>query len=263
MLLEVLREQAAVEGESAATPAAYEEGGRAYISGELERRFGLRAVLCASAHRLEGEIMDDAHSSVEWDFRMPVTVSAAPTHPGKAADFLVFPDKDQYARPPQPAIGRHLTPSKLPGGAEPLPCDYAAIFEITTSGYWPKALLPRLEARLRVSLDRARALTAGIEGILDVCAVIGVVSPLTCQRGVAARITAGVFPLLSAMMHSAGLFSSSDTTRRDLLRQAHKNYLRECTPPFKRSNCSREVVHAVACSSCAAGYTGTLPRLLT
>ena len=202
VFIEVLREQTAVEGESAVTPAAYEEGGRAYISGELERRFGLRAVLGASAHRLEGEIVDDARFSFEWDFRMPVTVSVAPTHPGKAADFLIYPDMGQYVCPPRPASGRHLTPSKLPGSAELPLCDYVAIFEITTSDRWSTSLLPRLEARLRVSLDRARALTDGIEDILDVCAVIGVVSPFSCQRSVAARITAGAFPLLSAMMHS-------------------------------------------------------------
>jgi hypothetical protein len=77
-----------------------------------------------------------------------------------------------------------------------------AIFEITTSVDWAKPLLPRLEARLRVTLDRARALADGIEGILDVCAVIGVVSPASCQRSVAARVAAGVFPLLSTMMHN-------------------------------------------------------------
>jgi hypothetical protein len=60
-VVSVLQAQLAVDdGVPAATPKAYEDAGRIYITGELERRFGLRAVLGASPHRLEGDIREDA-----------------------------------------------------------------------------------------------------------------------------------------------------------------------------------------------------------
>lgn len=68
---------------------------------------------------------------------------------------------------------------------------------------WPNRLLPRLEARLRISLDRAKALSApeaGSFGILDCCGVIGVVTPHAKKDSVAKRVNAAAFPLLNAMM---------------------------------------------------------------
>jgi hypothetical protein len=202
---------AADDGVSAATPKEYEDAGRIYITGELERRFGLRAVLGASPHRLEGDIREDVapdFRTVEWNYRMPVTVSAPPTHPGKAADFLIFRDLERYAWPARPVTGMHLTPTKTPGAAALPVCDYMAIFEIAWGDSWAKgsrSLLPRLEERLRVSLDRARAFSKEIDGILNVCAVVGVLSPFPCQDSVGARINAAAHPLLFEMM-GAGRF---------------------------------------------------------
>ena len=198
------------EGASAATPQEYEDAGRRFISSELERRFGLRAISDASPHRAEGDIRDDAahdFRSVEWDYRMPVTVSAQPTHPGKAADFIIYFDRDRYICPPRPAVALRLTPTKAPGAEAPPGCDYMAIFEITTVENWTRgqsALLPRLEERLRVSLDRARANSVEVgDDILRVVAVIGVVSPYSCQPSVGFKVTAIAFPLLFRMMSAA------------------------------------------------------------
>jgi hypothetical protein len=211
-VVSVLQAQLAVDdGVSAATPKEYEDAGRIYITGELERRFGLRAVLGASPHRLEGDIREDVapdFRTVEWDYRMPVTVSAPPTHPNKAADFLIYRDLERYTWPKRPVTGMHLTPTKTPGGAAPPVCDYMAIFEIAWGDSWARgsrSLLPRLEERLRVSLDRARAFSEEIDGILSVCAVVGVLSPFPCQDSVGARINAAAHPLLFEMM-GAGRF---------------------------------------------------------
>lgn len=190
--------------ESVATPRAYEDSARSFLLSELERRFGLRAIAGASPHRLEGEI-GLAGDSAEWDFRLPVTVFAPPTHPTKSLDFVIFPDKERYVCPPRPTEARRLTPTRTPGAVAPPVCDYMVVFEITTSDRWPRGLLPRLEQRLRVTLDRARAQPGqgGIEDVLSVCAVIGVVSPFACEESVGARVSETSFPLLFRMMSEA------------------------------------------------------------
>ena len=183
-----------------ATPKVYEEKGRAFVLGELETRFGLRAVEGFSPHRLEGEIQDSGDKSVEWDFRMPVTVTASPpTRPGKSADFIVYPSKSEYVRPLKPLTERRLTPTKAttPHSQE---CHYVVVFEITTTIKWSRKLLARLEERLRVSLDCARDLTSEIQEIVDVCAVVGVVAPTHCQESIGMVLKETNFPLLHRMM---------------------------------------------------------------
>ena len=185
---------------SVATPKVYEEKGRAFVLGELETRFGLRAVEGFSPHRLEGEIQDSGDKSVEWDFRMPVTVTASPpTRPGKSADFIVYPSKSEYVRPLKPLTERRLTPTKATT-PHPQECHYVVVFEITTTIKWSKKLLARLEERLRVSLDRARDLTSEIQEIVDVCAVVGVVAPTHCQESIGMVLKETNFPLLHRMM---------------------------------------------------------------
>jgi hypothetical protein len=93
-----------------------------------------------------------------------------------------------YVRPMRPAAPRILTTTKTAGGTAPPACDFLAIFEMTTAEKWAANLLERLEERLRVSLDRARSLADGVASVLDVVGVVGVVSPFTCQRSVAARL---------------------------------------------------------------------------
>ena len=194
-----LAELQAEEVASAATPAEYEDLGRAFITGELERRFGLRAIADASPNR----VID----GLQWDYRLPVVVSAPPTHPGKQSEeFIIYPAMERYTCPERPTGGRQLTPTKTPGAAAPPACDYIVIFEITTSRGWAgKQMLPRLEQRLSITLDRARSTTEGVpDDILSVCALVGVVAPASCQDSVRARMTSakadGSLPLLSKMM---------------------------------------------------------------
>lgn len=93
----------------------------------------------------------------------------------------------------------------MPAAENPPGCHFVAIFEITTSRGWSKKLLSRLEERLTVSLDRARHLSKDITGILDVCAVIGVVAPEHCQQSIANKLNTMTIPLLHSMM-SEGRF---------------------------------------------------------
>jgi hypothetical protein len=81
-----------------------------------------------------------------------------------------------------------------------------AIFEITTAKRWPMSLLARLEQRLAVSLDRARALNpdAAELSVLAVVAVVGVLGTDACPESVSTRLarSAGT-PLLREMASAA------------------------------------------------------------
>ena len=217
---------------SAATPAGYEERGRRLLRAQLERRCGLRILDGAALQRLEGGAIDADGRSVEWDFCASAAVSSAP--PSAAAEdasFAIYYTHAAYIRPLRPQQPRHLTPSKAPGELHPIACDFMAVFEITTSSNWAKLLLIRLEERLRVSLQRACAMDGASAdggggsgggssdgkgsssasdrkalGILDVVAVIGVVSPFSCRRGVAARLAADGALVLLREMAQAGRF---------------------------------------------------------
>ena len=216
----------------AATPAGYVECGRRLLRAQLERRCGLRILDGAALQRLEGGAIDADGRSVEWDFCASAAVSSAP--PSAAAEdasFAIYYTHAAYIRPLRPQQPRHLTPSKAPGELHPIACDFMAVFEITTSSNWAKLLLIRLEERLRVSLQRACAMDgASADGgggsgggssdgkgsssasdrkalsILDVVAVIGVVSPFSCRRGVAARLAADGALVLLREMAQAGRF---------------------------------------------------------
>ena len=201
-----LRASAGDDAATAETPAAYESRARRTLVSELERRCGLRVLTGASPHRLQGDILDASSRSVEWDFRAPVTLfDALPSHSTASDEFVIYPSHGAYVRPPRPSAPRILTPTRVTGGATAAPpCDFLAIFEATTKERWSAELLPRLEERLLVSLDRARSNATGdIAGILDVVAVIGVVSPYSCQRSIAPRLP--TYRLLSEMA-AAGRF---------------------------------------------------------
>jgi hypothetical protein len=196
----------------------YEDLGRGLIAKELGPRFGLRIVVGAvGPSRAEGEIRDptSADPSAQWDYRMPVVVlGPPPTIPTATKDFLVY-GHSAYTRPPAPAQGRHLTPTKAvrgggpPASAEELPlilCHYMAIFEITMAKSWvARSVLARLERRLYVSLDRARAQDLSINNILDVVAVVGIVAPNSFTKEVVKTVEAKLYPHLHAMM-GAGRF---------------------------------------------------------
>ncbi len=189
---------------SAATPAAYEESGRKYLRDNFERHFGLRILDTACAQRAEGDIVTDA-ASFEWDFRVPVNISGSPSFHTEAPGSHIYPAHERYLRPARPARARELTPTKLPSGAATA-SDFMAIFEITTTRRWSPGLLSRLEQRLAVSLDRARALDPGSPHlrILDVVAVIGVIGIDACQASVATLLaTRAGIPLLKEMADAA------------------------------------------------------------
>ncbi len=82
---------------------------------------------------------------------------------------------------------------------------FCAIFEITTKMRCPQNLLGRLKARLSVSLNSARALNPDATiGILDVIAVIGVLSNTAHVQSVSMRIAApDAMPLLRQMAGAA------------------------------------------------------------
>lgn len=210
------REEEGGTADSALTPQDYEEAGRRYLLANLEDVFGLRVVETAGVHRLQNEIvasLGDKYFNSEWDFRAPVNCTGAGARNAtKSDDFIIFPDSEAYRRPPRPAREKQLTPTKIGSNLSTF-SDFMAIFKITTTTTWAKGLVPRLEQRLMVFLDRARAVQAGLEGndiaagraqrtlgILDVVAVIGVVSPTSCQKNITANVTRTETPLLFEMM---------------------------------------------------------------
>jgi hypothetical protein len=193
----------------------YEDLGRGLIAKELGPRFGLRIMDGAvGPSRAEGEIHDptSADPPAQWDYRMPVIVlGPPPAIPTAAKDFLVY-GHSAYSRPLAPAQERHLTPKAVRGGGPPasaeepplILCHYMVIFEISMT-WVARSLLARLERRLYISLDRARAQDLGINNILDVVAVIGIVAPNSFTKEVAKTVVAKSYPHLHAMM-TAGRF---------------------------------------------------------
>ena len=186
------------------TSAAYEEAARAYLPGVLIRHCGLNVIPFVPVHRLQFEIGATAGvESLEWNFRAPVRVkSTPPSAPTKNQTFIIYPAQDSYLRP-DARVPRAISPLKSRG--ETVKCDYLAIFEVTTGPQWAKSLLLRLEERLYVTLERYKvvALERGDVHITDVVAVVGVVSPFSCQRSVAHNMAGGRFPLLHAMQEHA------------------------------------------------------------
>ena len=181
---------ALAESETAASPAAYEVRARIALPATLARRCGLLVVADAATHRTQPNAIDTDGTSFEWDFRAPVTLLPdVPAAPATDAEFLIYPNCPRYDRPPRPPALRNLTPTKGVGGATTA-CDFVAIFEVTTNERWSRSLLKRLERRLRVSLDRARSQPAVgvIDSVLDVVAVIGVVSPHNCLQSVVFKL---------------------------------------------------------------------------
>lgn len=132
-------------------------------------------------------------------------------NPPESHSLVIFPGRTHYIRPEQPGRARQLTPAKVAGIAGiPVDADsdFMAIFEITSTADWVKKLVPRLERRLKISLERAWARqpeSVAPLGILSVVAVIGVVSVAACKCSVAQRVKPGRTPLLYQMME-AGRF---------------------------------------------------------
>jgi hypothetical protein len=64
----------------------------------------------------------------------------------------------------------------------------------SATGKIRKALLPRLEARLAICVQRAGAAGIDVKSVLDVVAVVGVVSEDACQEGVEAQLSRPTCP---------------------------------------------------------------------
>jgi hypothetical protein len=129
----------------------------------------------------------------QWDFRAPVRCAATRGDPRNVSGtFEAFLSEEGYIRPPNIPT-RVITPTKAGGAAEPIAAEYLAVFEITSGPNWTRGhrpLLPRLETRLRLSLERAKAhgYLASHHTITDLVAVVGVVSPHECSRSVCDRM---------------------------------------------------------------------------
>jgi hypothetical protein len=159
-------------------------------------------------------------SDFEWDARVfldSVPISAAGTltllNPD-GRDFIVYGGHPIFNRPPAVAK-RPLSPyRKRPSQRQRVMAEYIGIFEVTRVYDWTQRsstrgpLLPRLELRLAVSLERALAVAAAAgsqapSDILDVVGVIGVCGINDCFAAVSGLLgTAagrGEFPLLSKL----------------------------------------------------------------
>ena len=179
------------------TPAGYEDLARKFLlETVLPQWLGLQVVRGASLERIQGEIRAGDGRSVQWDFRAPVTVAnVPPASPSKSSNFVIYPSREQYARPEKPPSSVHLTPTKLPNATHPPAADFMSIFEVTIADKWADAkgseresLLTRLEERLFISLARANALrsaTSAVLNIVDVVAVVGVVGCFHCKNKIA------------------------------------------------------------------------------
>ena len=150
----------------------------------------------------------------EWDFRAPVLVAPLPPagSAAKAEDFVIFPSKPAYIRPP-PLAARQVTPKKFGDAPAPPLAHYLSIFEITTKPDWTKpsrrqqGLLERLEIRLLKTYDRARATNPSVSTTTDIVAVVGVVAPSAYTESVRSAMEEepSPFPKLREMMN-AGRF---------------------------------------------------------
>lgn len=205
----IIEATAALEMASYRSDVGYEAFVRGQLPGLLLHHCGLEVP----------RIVDEPHrqdlSGLEWDFRVPVLVAAAPPT-GSAAipdEFVVFLDKDHYRRPEPPLRTREVTPTKFGGSEAPPSAHFLAIVEITTALQWThgsagrEGLLERLEARLVKSFDRARS--SGVENlhsITDLVAVVGVVAPAPYSASVRARLAAGGHLRMLKEMTDAGRF---------------------------------------------------------
>jgi hypothetical protein len=156
---------------------------------------------------------------MQWDFRAPVTVaSTAPQPNAETKQFEIFPSKPYYCRPPRIAA-REVTPAKFNGAPQPPAANYFALFETTTAEKWSeryrerrdsvsKTMLTRIEERLRLTLERARAegFVEGTQSILDLVAVVGVVAPKTCTESVSHQMSKENAPVLLKTVMAAGRF---------------------------------------------------------
>lgn len=134
---------------------------------------------------------------VQWDARFSVVPLPAWNPPAQTADFVTY-GTNKYRRPQALTSVRQLSPSKDQPRAM-----WFAVIEYTRWGGWTedwtgarskkvrKSLLPRLEARLLMATDRAKAASSGEAQpvtALDAIAAVGVVGEDDCKESVEALL---------------------------------------------------------------------------
>ncbi len=192
------------------TTLEYEEAGAAYLRANFPRLFGLNITTAGrSPSRSEADIPETPRDKAyQWDFRVSCDVSgAAPEKPSET--FRVF-QQAFYAPPAAPIVRREHTPPRHSGEVG-YASHFLGIFEITSSPDWAdKDMMYRLEARLRISVDRSNArLDDGSAPLTvdEVVAVLGIVSPVQSHDTVCSIINntsnktkALRFPMLKTLM---------------------------------------------------------------
>lgn len=153
--------------------------------------------------------------SMGWEFICAAEESAATALRLHGASTIgVYPDMRPITTMCRPACSIREDPVLRHQGAR---AQRVAVFEMCDSSAWAVRgaerwsssgfLLPRLEAKLRVTLSREQqSLHMGELSVLHAVAAVGVVAPTSCREVVVAAVTASSpFPLLYQLM-TAGRF---------------------------------------------------------
>lgn len=199
---------------------AYEHLAYQFIIANMPQLCGWTVQGKIPIQRFQGDLSD-----FEWDARVfldSVPLSAMGTltllNPD-GRDFIVYGGHALFNRPPA-VDKRTLSPFRSRSSGLRVAAEYVGIFEVTRVYDWTRQsgsrspLLPRLELRLGVSLERAIAVAAEVgspkpSSILDVVGVIGVCGVNDCVAAVSGSLSSvagrGEFPLLSQLF-DAGRF---------------------------------------------------------
>ena len=173
------------------TGKQYEELVDSKINDWLKLRCGLQVV---EGSRRGIAATDPSAANFQWDARFSVKCDPDWTAPARSGDFLVY-GGSKYLRPAVLPTLRELSPTKFSAAAE-----YFAVLEYTRFPGWTEewesssrkrrtSLLPRLEQRLLVCIQRAKAAGVSTSSVLDVVALVGVVSDDTCKESVEALLS--------------------------------------------------------------------------
>ena len=185
----------------------YEGVVNANINEWLETFCGLR-VISTGRHGIAAT--DAAAGGVQWDARFSVLL-ISPWSPLRADSdsFYVYGGGD-YTRPDPPTQLRIVSPSKC--GESP-DAHFLTVLEFSSYDGWTrdwteagtrkvrKGLPQRLEARLKICLERFKEAGNAASSVLDAVALVGVVSIRKCQDSMEDLIAdpACQWPLLKAM----------------------------------------------------------------
>ena len=169
---------------------------------------------------------DPAAGGQQWDARFSVVCNLSWAGGARSSSFFVY-GGHLYQRPEKLPAPRHLSPTKVAAA------EYFAVLEYTRFPGWHegwksdtgktrKALLPRLEQRLAVCLQRAGAAGIAASNILDIVALVGVVGEDLCQEAVEAQLSSPDCPLA----HLQAMFMA----RRFVFFQCLQSLTRTCDP---------------------------------